>query len=89
MTTEQETKIESDLQTLLTRITAEHEAAKGLTVEIKKLEDDVDTLDAHLNASQKDIAVFLDTQSKELDTLLAEEQKDMDADKVAVDSDEE
>ncbi len=89
MTTEQDTKIESDLQALLARITAEHEAAKALTVEIQKLEDDVDTLDAHINASQKDIAVFLDEQSKELDTMLAEEQKDIEADKAAIDSEAE
>jgi hypothetical protein len=82
MTTEQDTqKIETELQGILARLTAEHEAAKGIAVEIKKLEEDTDKLAEHVSASEKDIAVFLDEQSKELDTMLAEEQKEMEADK--------
>ncbi len=80
MDTAQDTqKIETELQAILGRLTAEHEAAKNIAVEIKKFEDDVDILDTHLTASQKDIAVFLESQSKELDIMLAEEKKETDA----------
>ena len=72
-------KIETELQSILARLTAEVEAAKGIAVEIKKLEEDTDKLDEHITASEKDIAVFLEEQSKELDTMLAEEQKEMEA----------
>ncbi len=74
-------KIETDLQAILARLTAEAEAAKGLAVEIKKLEDDTNALDEHINASQKDIEVFMDEQSKELDALIDEEGKEIESEK--------
>ena len=70
-------KIETELQSILARLTAEVEMAKGLAVEIKKLEDDANTLDEHVTASQKDIEVFMEGQSKELDTMIVDEQKEM------------
>ena len=77
MPTEDTQKIETELQSILARLTAEAETAKGLAVEIKKLEDDTNALDEHINASEKDITLFMEEQSKELDTMLAEEQKEM------------
>jgi hypothetical protein len=89
MTTEQDSqKIETELQAILGRLTAEHEEAKGLVVEIKKLDEDTDALEQHVNASEKDIAVFLENQSKELDSLVAEEQKEMKAEKIDIESEE-
>ena len=78
--------IETELKDILARLTAEHEAAKSLAVEIKKLDGDVDALESHLTASQKDIAVFLEEQGKGLDTLIAEEQKDIKADQAMIDA---
>ncbi len=88
MPTNNTQKIESELKDILARLTTESEAAKALTVEIKKLDDDVDALDMHLNGSQKDVDAFLETQSKELDTMIAEEQKDIEADRNEVEAEE-
>ncbi len=79
MPTEDIQKIETELQSILARLTAEAETAKDLAVEIKKLEDDTNALDERINASEKDIAVFMEEQSKELDTMIADEQKEMTA----------
>lgn len=75
--------MESELQTILARLTAEAESAKNLAVEIKTLDEDADKLEQHITASQKDITVFMEEQSKELDTMLAEGQKEAEADKTA------
>ena len=75
-TEDTEEKIETELQGILARLTAEHEAAKNLAVDIQKLEEDTDKLDERVTASQKDITAFMEEQGKELDTMLTEEEKE-------------
>lgn len=79
MTTEDTQKMETELKDILARLTAESEASKNLAVEIKKLEEETDALEEHVTASEKDIAVFLEEQSNEMDAMLADEQKEMEA----------
>jgi myo-inositol-1-phosphate synthase len=78
MNTEQETQaIEAELDALLATLIKESEAAAGIKAQLQTLDAGTDALESQLTASESDIAQFIEEQSKELDVLINEEQKEM------------
>ncbi len=78
MDTEQDTQaIEVELDALLATLTKESDASAALSAQLKVLDTDTDALEKTLDASKQDIAEFMEQQSKELDVLIDEEQKEI------------
>ena len=83
MNTEQETQaLEAEIDALLATLTKESDAAASeIQTQLAALSAGADALETQLDASRHDIAEFMVEQSEELDTLIDEEQKEIEAEK--------